>query len=174
MHLIAVTRPEFFAEEPSQIVDLLKNGFKKVHLRKPESTAGELAELIERIPAEYREKLVLHDHYELAETYGLKGLHLNRRNPNPPVGYQGRLSASCHSLAEIPVALERCDYVFLSPVFDSITKPGYRAAFTEEELQKADLTNVYALGGVTPAKLPQLEKLGFAGAALLGAVWKVK
>ena len=171
MRLIAVTRPDFYAEEPLQIVSLLKNGFEKVHVRKPESRVEDMTKLLDEIPMEYREKLVLHDHHELAETYGVKGVHLNQRNPLPPADFKGSLSASCHSLEEIPSALEHCDYVFLSPIFDSISKAGYQAKFTVEELEKADLTNVFALGGVTFDKIPELRKLGFTGAALHGALW---
>jgi thiamine-phosphate pyrophosphorylase len=31
---------------------------------------------------------------------------------------------------------------------------------------------VYALGGVTPARLPAVQELGFAGVGVLGAVWE--
>ena len=68
------------------------------------------------------------------------------------------------------------DYVFLSPVFDSISKTGYAAAFPDgAELSDRLICSrypVYALGGVTRERLEEVHALGFAGAALLGAVWE--
>lgn len=71
------------------------------------------------------------------------------------------------------------DYVFLSPIFDSISKSGYHSAFTLEVLQQAAAHNiidekVVALGGVTPDKVKWLRQIGFGGAAMLGAVWGEK
>ncbi len=67
--------------------------------------------------------------------------------------------------------------MFLSPVFDSISKPGYGSRFSTEELREAagkGLINakVYALGGVDPSRFAELEALGFGGVALLGAAWQ--
>jgi thiamine-phosphate pyrophosphorylase len=65
------------------------------------------------------------------------------------------------------------DYVFLSPIFDSISKAGYKSAFTEEMLKEASDKGiidekVVALGGVTFDKIPYLKKLNFGGAAMMG------
>lgn len=70
-----------------------------------------------------------------------------------------------------------CDYCFLSPIFDSISKSGYRAAFDCSTLAAALATTlaarkVIALGGVTAGHLPELAGLGFKGAAFLGAIWQ--
>ena len=67
--------------------------------------------------------------------------------------------------------------MFLSPIYASISKRGYEAAFTPEMLRTAADEGmiddkVVALGGVTPDKLPQLQVLGFGGAAVLGALWQ--
>ena len=63
------------------------------------------------------------------------------------------------------------DYVFLSPVFDSISKQGYRAAFSMETLEQARGIideKVFALGGVTLDKITILEQLHFGGIAVYG------
>ena len=69
------------------------------------------------------------------------------------------------------------DYLFLSPIFDSISKEGYRSAFTPAVLREAAARGllgerVAALGGVRPELLPTLRDLGFGGAALLGCIWR--
>ena len=82
---------------------------------------------------------------------------------------RGLVSRSCHSLEE---ASSPAAYRFLSPVFDSISKTGYRAAFDLGSLRgKVDETFV-ALGGVTPDRLPLLADIGFGGAAFLGYIWQ--
>lgn len=60
----------------------------------------------------------------------------------------------------------------LSPIFDSISKNGYRSAFDLDEI-KDMITgrHVTALGGVTPDAFPILREKGFSGAALLGYIW---
>ena len=68
------------------------------------------------------------------------------------------------------------DYLFLSPIFDSISKMRYRSAFSHEELQRAADTGiidnrVVALGGVTYDKIAYLESLHFGGVAMSGALW---
>lgn len=71
---------------------------------------------------------------------------------------------------------DKVDYIFLSPVFDSISKSGYSSAFTHEQLAEAALRGiidhrVFALGGVTPDKYSFLQRYHFGGAAMLGAIW---
>ena len=66
--------------------------------------------------------------------------------------------------------------MFLSPIFDSISKKGYRHSFTNKDLEDAannGIINerVVALGGVIPQFIPQLRAWNFGGAAFLGAVW---
>ena len=70
--------------------------------------------------------------------------------------------------------------MFLSPIFDSISKTGYTSSFdlsaVQESLQKLATRpgyqpQVLALGGISAKTLPLARQAGFAGAAVLGAVW---
>ena len=122
-----------------------------------------------------RRRIVIHDFFELAEPYCLKGIHLNARRSTVPDGYEGHVSRSCHSLEEVKRYKSICGYVFLSPIFDSVSKQGYASAFTDETLKQASSDGVIdgkvvALGGVTPDKISYLRQLGFGGAAMLGCV----
>ena len=83
--------------------------------------------------------------------------------------------SAVHAIEEVKTWKPACSHVFLSPVFDSISKQGYRAGFTPEILRRASGEGiidekVIALGGVTPDKLQLLHSLGFGGAAMLGYV----
>lgn len=68
------------------------------------------------------------------------------------------------------------DYVFLSPIFDSISKEGYNHAFSNRDLEDASQSGiinnkVIALGGVIPEYIPQLKAWNFGGCAFLGGIW---
>ena len=177
--VIVITLPIFFDGEAEQIVRLLHCSVDLVHIRKPETSADDLERLIRAIPSRYYNRLVLHDHYELAQRYHLHGVHLNSRNPQPPVGWTGSVSRSCHSLAEVSEWKPKCDYVSFSPIFDSISKKGYRAAFTSEMLAKARQegiidSKVMALGGVTFDRMDDVLRMGFGGGMILGDAWKTE
>ncbi len=174
---IVITLPDFFDGEAEQIVQLLHSSIDLIHIRKPKSSIQELERLIQEIPSKYYSRLVLHDHPELAMKYHLHGIHLNSRNPLPPEGWQGSVSKSCHSLEEVKEWKEECDYVSLSPIFDSISKKGYHAAFSDEVLKKAKADRlidkkVMALGGVTFNKIDEVLRMGFGGGMILGDAWK--
>lgn len=176
MEIIAITHPYFFPGEAAAIEELLRSGrARRVHIRKPGGEEEALRALIEAIAPELRPALSLHDHLHLAPQLGLGGVHLNSRFPTPPPGWQGLVSRSIHSLSEI--ASLSGDYAFLSPIFPSISKPGYSAEWNRSELTAAlrrSPVPVYALGGVTPDRLPALEAMGFGGAAMLGAAWRAE
>ena len=66
------------------------------------------------------------------------------------------------------------DHIFLSPVFDSISKQGYPAAFDDGVLKRfLSVTGhkVVALGGVDGRRVATIAAMGFWGAAVSGAVW---
>ena len=174
---IVITLPYFFDGEAEQIVQLLHSSVDLIHIRKPESKAEEVERLIMSIPSEFYPRLVLHDHHDLAMKYHLHGVHLNGRNPQPPVGWEGSVSKSCHSLEEVKEWKEKCDYVSLSPIFDSISKQGYHAAFSSTEIEEASRQGiidkkVLALGGVTFNKIDDVLRMGFGGGMILGDAWK--
>lgn len=174
--IIVITLPYFTEREAERIVQHLAH-VDLIHLRKPESTSDEMEGLIRDIPTEYYSRLVLHDHHHLAVEYGLYGIHLNSRNPIPPQGWKGSISRSCHSLEEIKEWKDRCNYLSLSPIYNSISKQGYNSAFSREQIEKAVAegiidNKVLALGGVTFDKVEEVLSLGFGGAMILGDAWR--
>lgn len=178
MRIIVITSPDFIAGEVTLINQLLNAGIYRIHIRKPQASADEVRILIEGIESKWHTRLSLHDHHHLAIEYGC-GIHLNARNPIPPEDAKKDtlFSASCHSIEEVGKRKTQCDYVFMSPIFDSISKHGYSAAYSQDELNKASAKGiidkkVIALGGVTPNHIPYLERMGFGGAAFLGHVWR--
>ena len=172
-----ITQPDFIPGEALFIDRLFSHGLDLLHLRKPESDIRDCKRLLDKISPEWLTKIVVHDYFELCSEYGLGGVHLNGRNPMPPQGHKGTLSRSCHSLEEIETYMTCCDYLTLSPIFNSVSKQGYMAAFTADQLLAAKskgLINqkVVALGGVTLQNIPQVKDFGFGGVAVLGDVWQ--
>lgn len=179
MELLLITRPVFFSVETSICNELFSKGLQRLHLRKPKATRQEVRKWLKEINPTFLHRIVLHDYHELVLDYPLGGIHLNSRNSNVPKWLNREhftLSRSCHSIKEVEDTQKEFDYVFLSPIFDSISKQGYKAAFSKKQLEEAKtqglLSNVYALGGITFENLQKVEQLGFAGAAMLGGFWE--
>ena len=176
MKLIAISQPYFYEGEAAVIRRLLESGFDIVHLRKPNSDIDNCRNILNELSSEERSRIVVHDYPELYYEFSLKGIHINKNIVKYPEGYQGFKTRSCHSLEEVKLYKDDFDYVFLSPIFDSISKQGYKSAFTEDELRRASDEGiidkkVVALGGVTFEKIPYLEELHFGGAAMMGGAF---
>ena len=175
--IVAISWPEFFPGEAALINDLFGAGLHLLHVRKPNADPGCVAALLRDVDPRFRSRLAIHYFPALADSFALGGLHLSGGRFSRPAGWGGRLSASCHSFSEVQTALVAgADYVFISPVFDSLSKCGYLSAFSTADLLAARSnglidSRVVALGGVTPARLPLLASLGFGGAAFLGWLW---
>lgn len=177
MKLIAITPENDFERQDEFICKLLDSGFDYVHIRKPAYTADDMRRLLDKLPQYIHKRLKLHSHFDLANEYGIGGLHINHRWHNIPVEVNDgiRLSKSCHSIDELKDC-SKYEYVFLSPIYDSISKKGYRSNFMLDQLAATfnchkSYNNVIALGGIEPVHLKELEKCGFAGAAFLGYIF---
>lgn len=174
--LVVITRPDFYDEEVALIKMLLSADSRfLLHLRKPGASADEYRTVLKQLPANFLPRITLGDHFELAEEFAVGGVHLSSRQSE----YKGtrtlRVSRSCHSFAELE-NIQSYDYVFFSPIFNSISKQAYDAAFSTDDLLCASQTGlinskVIALGGVDVNTLPSLTPYSFGGAAVLGTVW---
>jgi thiamine-phosphate pyrophosphorylase len=185
MELIVISPPTTATHEVAVVTEMLAAGLARFHVRKPAWEQAEMAAYLAEIPRQYHAQLVLHSHHALVAAMGLGGAHLTAASRAagtiPRLRAGQTLSTSFHSLAEIRQHRRRYDYVFLSPVFDSISKDNYGAAFDLIEVAAAlrglrepatFAPRVLALGGVDAARLAAVRQVGFAGAALLGAIWQ--
>lgn len=176
MKLIVITSPDFLPGEAQVIAALFRAGLDLLHLRKPGADVSRVRQLVRELPLECRQRIVIHDFFSLQEEFALGGIHLNSRHAEAPEGYRGMLSRACHSLEEVKATAGHFDYVLMSPVYDSISKQGYRSGYSQEALRQAQAEGiingkVIALGGISEANLPEIKSLGFGGAALLGDIW---
>ncbi|AGA79782.1 thiamine phosphate synthase [Echinicola vietnamensis] len=177
MELVVISSPKSENDEIETMVQLLDHGLYRLHLRKPDWSKDQVEALIAQIPVAYYPKISLHEHHELIEALGLGGRHF--KSDQTVHAGSGVGSKSFHDLAAMEDDINHSlDYGFIGPVFDSISKPGYRQQFTVEKIgdwianHKRQLSfRLFALGGIIPKHLPDLKLAGFDGAALLGGVW---
>ena len=181
MKIIAITPPHAIDDEVVVIRQLFAKGIDIVHLRKHQSefegnnVISYLHKILSALTCEERSKIIIHDYPTLYEEFSLKGIHINKNITSLPENYIGYKTRSCHSFDEILKYKNEYDYLFLSPIFESISKPGYKSPFTPEMLQQASLegiidNKVIALGGVTFDKIPYLQSLNFGGVAMIGGI----
>jgi thiamine-phosphate pyrophosphorylase len=84
------------------------------------------------------------------------------------------IGVSAHSLAEAREAEDAgADYVTLSPIFETASKPGYGPALGTDALAQvtAEVSiPVLALGGISASNAASCLKAGASGVAVMGAV----
>lgn len=164
--VIGITSPGCWSdaeEEACAISRYLGGPVDLMHIRKPEGPPEYAEHLVDAIPLRLHERLVWHSPYEISKKEGFAGRH-------------SVTSRSCHSVAQLEEPSEVV-YSFLSPIFDSISKPGYMSRFSLEDPMLREVLsrhNVMALGGVKPEYFEKLVAAKFAGAALLGYLWNPK
>ena len=148
MKLIVISSPTPFPNEHQVIESLFENGLDIFDVHKPGYSKEHIEDFLKKIPLTYSDRVVLHSQIP-----------------------------SFHSLEEIDEYKADYHYAYLSPIFDSISKKGYRSAFDLKTLGSSLRQlkrNLIALGGIDEDKIEIVRELGFAGVAVLGAVWNGK
>ncbi len=166
--LAVITRPDFFAEEEALIIGLLEAGLMKLHLRKPGAERASLEGLLTRLAPRWAERLVLHGHPELALDHGIRQVHgsVELRDGLWAV------STSVHSWEEFAALPDGLAYAFISPLFDSISKPGYGANPQLLQQPSGNLPCLpVGLGGIGGDTIGEMIRRGWKGAAVLGWIW---
>ncbi|MEM9025003.1 MAG: thiamine phosphate synthase [Bacteroidota bacterium] len=187
MEVIVFTTPNKFNTEVETVVELFERGLGTLHLRKPKFSRRRMKQYIRGIPQQYHSRIVIHHHHRLALHYGLRGIHIGRKERNKRVMVwlkrfffrlrkrELMVTTSFHSLQSLVDNDQHYDYVFLSPVFDSLSKKGHVAAFNHNQLTLVlahTRFSVVALGGIDAGKIEQVREMGFNGVALLGMLWE--
>ena len=173
---ILITLPRILKNEAETLAALCGAGVSVIHIRKPEASEPEIEELLKTLQALGADmsRLTIHYNEPLARKYGLGGVHLRIEELLAGAGEGLRRSCSAHGWTEAERAATDADYVFLSPLFDSISKPGYHSAIDPAEAAerlRRRKGRIVALGGIRPANIARVRRIGFDGAAVLGAAW---
>lgn len=139
--------------------------------------AALLAEIIE-LARPYGAAVAVSGDAEVAARSGADGVHLPHgysvAAARAVVGPDARIGVSAHSLDEAQrAAASGVDYITLSPVFLTASKPGYGPALGLAELERvAALLPIptVALGGITAATAGACLQHGAAGVAVMGTI----
>ncbi len=118
-----------------------------------------------------RVSLYVHGRFDVAMAAGAAGVHLPSRGlpladvrASVPRGF--RVGVSTHSAREAEDAIASgADFVVIGPVFDTPSKRAYGsplgpAALAGLPLRSSHACEVYAIGGVDEARLPELDPYG--------------
>ena len=164
------------------IHDLLDAGVTAVQLR--EKDLGDLeyfhlAEPIAELCQTYSARLFVNSRVKVALELGVSGLHFPASTPSielikTKTGKSLLIGCSIHSLGEAQTReKDGADFVTYSPIFPTESKPEYGPAVGLKKLQA--LTSVigmpvFALGGISPALVPECIKAGAYGVAVMSGV----
>ncbi|HEY8783035.1 MAG TPA: thiamine phosphate synthase [Mucilaginibacter sp.] len=180
MELMVISSPDDVADESIIINQLFQSGLKYLHIRKPGSNITAVRELMNGIAPRFYNRISLHQFHEVADDYGIKRLHyterarieLNEQKWQLQLDKGYILTTSIHNTALLPL-LTGFEYIFYGPVFDSISKIGYRSNVPPGFKLDKDNTmgKVIALGGIEASNLAEVRAMGFDGAAVLGTIW---
>jgi thiamine-phosphate diphosphorylase len=163
-------------------VPLLESGLPSLQLRAPGRPVAELVRLggpLRDAAALHGCRFLVNGCAEAAIALDADGLHVPAAGPPPATARRGLrpgtgVGRSAHDEAELRDAAG-ADWVLLSPVFATRSKPGAHPLGLERlaALAAAAPAPVYALGGVTAGRAADCLRAGCAGVAairgLLGA-----
>lgn len=176
MKLLLLSSPNFFVEEDKILTTLFEEGLDILHLRKPASEPVYCERLLTLLPEKYHPRIITNDHFYLKEEFDLMGIHLSKRNPEIPKGYNGTTTCTCYSLEELAEAKKKHKYVILRSIYDSCSDEGNKSRYTNEELRDASRKglidkHVMAQTGITLENIHEIRELGFGGAVVCSDIW---
>lgn len=180
--IIVISHTELLPQEHDVVNSLFDAGMQLYHLRKYTIGGKEITAFLNRIDPEYHPRIALNSHHELASEFRMSRLHFSEQNRitknedywkhMKDEGYT--LSTSVHRLQDLEKLSSCFDYAFFGPLFDSISKPGYKAvSFDKMGLTKFKSgTRFIALGGISEENCHLPFEWNFDGIALSGSIWQ--
>ena len=188
-HAIVITNRTLvrgsFLEQMEKVVCLHPQG---VILRERDLSEEEyeaLAEKVLGICAREKVSCFLHSRISIARRLGCTDIHLSipyvqsmsetereelRRN-------FAQVSISCHSMEDMELAVQAgASQIILGTIFETDCKkglPGRGLEFLENVCKEVDIP-VYAIGGITAEKMPQILGTGAAGGCMMSGFMQLK
>lgn len=148
-------------------------------LRAPGMSVRALARWARRVRRRTRALLIVNDRPDVAEAVDADGVHLGSTDVSIADARRAMrpdriVGATTHSLAEARGAVG-ADYLSVGPMYPSNTKPGLRArGFSYVRALHRLGPPVFAIGGITPARIPELRRAGVSRVAACEAVMNAK
>lgn len=168
------------------ISELLDAGVPAIQLREKDLNSDELIHLAQPIAElcrNYNAQLFVNTDTRVAHNVGAAGVHLPA-NAEPVSSVKAQIDdgfsigCSVHSFeAAEKRAAEGTDFLTYSPIYPTASKPGYGPAVGVENLAKLVARvklPVFALGGITPARVAECLAAGAFGVAGMSGVMAPK
>ncbi|TXE09586.1 thiamine phosphate synthase [Seonamhaeicola algicola] len=157
--------------------ELVQLRLKDVSEKKILKTAEEARD----ITSHYQTRLIINDHYKIAEAVNADGVHLGKTDTNPNIARKALKSwqiigGTANTLNDCQQRInEKVDYIGLGPFRFTTTKKQLSPILgTNGYLSIIDALNVnmpiIAIGGITINDVPELLKTGIYGIAVSGEI----
>ena len=168
------------------ISELLDAGVTAIQLREKDLSSEELSHLAQPIAElcrDYKAKLFINTDTRVAHKVGAAGVHLPASAESvslvkAQMGDGFSIGCSVHSLdAAKKREAEGADFLMYSPIYPTASKPGYGPAVGVENLAKVVgrvKLPIFALGGITPARVSKCLAAGTFGVAVMSGVMSPK
>jgi thiamine-phosphate pyrophosphorylase len=190
MKLIVISSSSSIENEAQTVTKLFEAGLETFHIRKHKLSTKKTKDFISQIPAHFHNRLIIHAHHNLGRRFKLKGIHLTKshkknkiqtwfslkilklRNPDMLI------TTSYSNIGQLFEHNEqyKYDYVFLSPIFDSLSSKfqgGFTAHSLKSAIEKTEF-KVIARGGIDISAIEKANDIGFYGLAFYSSIWKKK
>ncbi|OHB26085.1 MAG: thiamine-phosphate diphosphorylase [Desulfuromonadaceae bacterium GWC2_58_13] len=164
------------------VCSALRGGVRAVQLREKDLTARELLPLareLRLLTHDFGARLLINDRIDVALAVEADGVHLGGGSLPPAearaiLGPNRLIGVSTHHRSEIlAAAAHGADFVTFGPIYFTPSKAPYGAPVGLAALRDACVLStlpVFALGGVTPDRLPELLETGCRRVACIGAI----
>ena len=153
---------------------IFAGGCRWLSLREKDMSAAERLALLRRLVAlgaRWQASVTVHDDLDAAAAAGAAGVHLpaggNPVEARRRLGGAALIGQSAHDAGEVTRAAG-ADYVTLSPIFITASKPGYGPALGLDILGQKWPIPVLALGGIDERNASTCVSAGAAGIAVMG------
>lgn len=183
--IIAVTNRRLCAGDfLRQIEAMASRQPRAIILREKDLSAGEyreLAQAVQEICRPHAVPLYLHNFPQAAMELQAAGLHVPLPQLRQVSAGQRKdwrvLGTSCHSVADVQEAIALgCSYIVAGHIYATDCKrglPGRGLDFLRAACCAAGNLPVYAIGGITPERLPAVLAAGAAGACVMSGMMRV-
>ena len=187
-HTIAITNRALvegdFLEQMQKVIRLHPHAVIVREKDLPDDAYEALAEKILGLCDEEGVRCFLHSRIAVARKLGCRRIHLSI----PALGAMSEaerirlqrdfaeISVSCHSLEDVDIAVKNgATQIILGTIFETECKKGLKGKGTGfvEAICKSCPLPVYAIGGISLERLPQVRKAGAAGGCMMSGFMKL-
>lgn len=157
-------------------------GVRLIQLREKDLDTRRLLSLateVLTIARSYNASLLINDRVDLAQAIGADGVHLRANSLPIPVtrrmlGPKALIGASAHSQQEVMAAESQgADFIVFGPIYDTASKRDFGPPLGVrglEEVKGLCQKPLFAIGGLTPARVAEVREAGAYGVAVISSI----